>query len=135
MRKFFLIGFVLCLILASSFAFADDAGKVDVSADVSVSAAGEGSVFVRMGDWFATVGRAEPEKARIRDNRRARRAEKHAEKAARKAEKEARKAQKKARKAQEKAEKEAHKAETKASGTPWKRGKGKKTGHEKAKNK
>ncbi len=129
MRKLFLMGCALCFVLASGFAFADDAGEMHVSADVSVSATGEGSIFVQMGDWIATVGRPEPEKARIMENRQARRAEK----AARKAEKEARKAQKKAQKAQRKAEKEAQKAETKASGTPWKRGKGQKVGHEKAK--
>ena len=127
MRKIFFACVVLCILCAAGFAFADDAGAQAATADVSVDASGQVSVFARMGDWFATVGRSEQEQERIMEHRRARRSEKHAEK-------EARKARKRARKAQEKAEKEEFKAETKASGTNWKRGQGLKKGHEKAKN-
>ena len=125
----------VCLILVSGVAFADDAGKASVSAEVSVNAIGDESIFVQAGDWFATIGRSKQERARIIDRRREKRAQKQAAKAARKAEKRARKAQRKRQKAQEKTEKEAFKAETKASKTNWKRGKGLKKGHEKAKNK
>jgi hypothetical protein len=127
MKKLIFVGVTLCIIFAASFVFADDSGATAPTADISVDASGEGSIFVRMGDWFATVGRSEHERARIMEHRRARRAEKHAEKAARKA-------RKRAQKAREKAEKEAFKAETQSTKTNWKRGKGKKKGHEKARN-
>jgi Skp family chaperone for outer membrane proteins len=133
MTRLFLFTAALCLILVSVFAYADDSGKTDVNAQVSVDVTGPESIFVRIGDWFATVGRSKQEKARIMRNRRERRAEKHAEQAERNAERDAWKAEREAQKARQKAEKEALKSERKAVKTNWKRGKGKKKGHEKAK--
>lgn len=57
--------------------------------------ASEESIFNRIGDWFATVGKSPEEKEKILMERKAERAAKRAEKEAKKAQKEAEEAKEK----------------------------------------
>ncbi len=85
------IGVVL-LLMGTNAAFAARGGEKGASKE-AYEHASEQSIFNRMGDWFATIGKSKEEKLRIREERRAERARKRAEKeeerAKRKAEKEA----------------------------------------------
>jgi len=83
-------------------AFCGDEGTKGASSK-AYEHASENSIFNRVSDWFATVGKSDEEKAKILAERRAKRAAKQTEKEAKKAEKEARKAQKEVEKKAKKA--------------------------------
>ncbi len=89
------IGVVL-LLMGTNAAFAARGGEKGASKE-AYEHASEQSIFHRIGDWFATIGKSKEEKVRILEERRAeraiRRAEKEEERAKRKAEKEAERAQ------------------------------------------
>ena len=103
MKKISLL-LILCLLALNMPAvqiFAAEGGKKGAS-EKALERASEDSVFNRMGDWFATIGKSDEEKAAIkaerREKRRIKREKKRAEKEAKRAEKETKKAQKDAKK-------------------------------------
>ena len=79
MRKAIWAAMVLLLMLAARPAFAQEEKQKGAST-TAYEQASERSVFNRFGDWFVTVGRSEEEKAKILEERNARRAAKRAEK-------------------------------------------------------
>ncbi len=87
MKKVVLI--VTAIALTAGFSPAFAAREGEKGADQSAyEHASDNAVFNRVGDWFATVGKSEEEKAKILEERKTRRA---ARRAAKRAEKEARK--------------------------------------------
>ena len=98
MRKLLTISFILMLAMAYIPTFAAEEGKKGASAKAYEHASDQ-SIFNRVGDWFATIGKSPEEKEKILEERRAKRAAKRAEieakKAAKKAEKEAKKSKEK----------------------------------------
>ena len=100
MRKFIAIAVVLSLVLVSMPVFAAKGRKG--ASDKAYEQASEEAIFHRVGDWFATRGKSEEEKAAIIAERKAKRAAKRAEKEAEKKKKtlgkEAKKTQKALRK-------------------------------------
>jgi len=138
MKRLMWIMSVLLLLLAANYSFAAEDEQKGAS-ESAYEHASEKSVFNRFGDWFATVGRSEEERARIMEEREATRAagrtgkrdkpsegieKKKAESSEKKVEKteemkettekEVEKSQKEAEKAKRKAEKEQEKAAQKA---------------------
>lgn len=92
--------FLLVLFCAVSVLNAQDmeiSPKVKGASEQAYQHASENSVFNRISDWFATVGKSEEEKVKILAERNAKRAQKALEKAAKKAKKEAAKTEEKAR--------------------------------------
>lgn len=100
MKKAITAALVLTLVVCvypGTFAFAKE-GKG--ASDKALQCASEQSIFNRVSDWFATVGKPEEKKQAILAQRQAERAAKRAEKEALKARKEA---EKKAKEFKEKA--------------------------------
>lgn len=82
MRKLFVV------VLLSAFVLT----PVYVSAQANVKAlehANDKAIFNRVGDWFATAGKSDEEKVKIKAERQAKRAAKRAEREAKKAKKKA----------------------------------------------
>ncbi len=104
----------LLLIFAVCFSFTpmlEAAKDVKGASDKALEKASEESIFNRTGDWFATIGKPEAEKEKIRAERKAKRAKKRAEKEAKKAKKET---EKKAKKVEKKAKKKGKDTDKKA---------------------
>jgi hypothetical protein len=74
------IGVVL-LLMGTNAAFAARGGEKGASKE-AYEHASEQSIFHRIGDWFATIGKSKEEKVRILEERRAERARRRAEKEA-----------------------------------------------------
>lgn len=70
---------LLLLLAGTSAAFAAKGGEKGASAQAYEHASDQ-SIFNRVGDWFATIGKSGEEKARILEERRAERARKRAQK-------------------------------------------------------
>lgn len=86
------VGFLIALFLISGIpAFAAEKG----ASEKAYEHASDQSIFNRVGDWFATIGKSPEEKEKIL-------AERKAKRAAKRAEIEAKKAQKKAKEEKEK---------------------------------
>ncbi|MCA9408900.1 MAG: hypothetical protein KC733_09430 [Candidatus Omnitrophica bacterium] len=81
MKRVF-VGFLFVMMIGVSPAFAAKDGKG--ASDQAYEHANENAVFNQVGDWFATVGKSDEEKARIKAQRKAERKVKHAEKKAKK---------------------------------------------------
>jgi hypothetical protein len=124
MRRMISLAAVLCCLAWSLPAVAGDEGTKGASSK-AYEHASERSIFNRAGDWFATVGRSDEEKAAILQERSETRAAKRAEKEARKTERAAREEAKQAESEAEEAA-EALGYETKGGGKGLlNRGKGK----------
>jgi FKBP-type peptidyl-prolyl cis-trans isomerase len=91
MKKFIAVLIALLLLSAPVVSFAAPEGEKGASA-TAYEHASDQSVFNRVSDWFATVGKSDEEKERIMVERRAKRtaerAQKEAEKQAKQLEKE-----------------------------------------------
>ena len=89
-----LIGIVitLALILSVCPAFAAKGGEKGASAQ-AIEHASDQAIFNRVSDWFATIGKSKEEKAKILQERKAKRAAQRAEKAVQEAEEETKKAE------------------------------------------
>lgn len=96
MRKLVIIVAVLLLALVSKPVFCAEGGKKGASAR-AYEHASEQAIFHRISDWFATIGKSPEEKAKILQERKAKRA-------ARRAQKEIRKSQKRMEKIKEQEE-------------------------------
>jgi len=101
MKRIVAVMLILCLVIACTPAFAARGSRRGASAQAYEHASDE-AIFNRVGDWFATRGKSEEEKAKILTERKAKRAAKRAEKEAKKTQKEA---EKKIKKSQKKANK------------------------------
>lgn len=110
MKKLILVLVALAFLTISVPGFAAEGGQKGASSKAKEQAS-EQSIFNRVGDWFATVGKSEEEKEKILKERKQERAQ---EKAARKAEKMKEKAERKAENKQEQAERKAEKMQKKA---------------------
>ena len=86
MRKLAIIAAVLLLALVSKPVFCAEGGKKGASAE-AYEHASEQAVFHRISDWFATTGKSPEEKAKILQERKAKRAAKRAQKEIRKSQK------------------------------------------------
>ncbi|MBU3933676.1 MAG: hypothetical protein KKH11_03300 [Candidatus Omnitrophica bacterium] len=86
MRKLAIIAAVLLLALVSKPVFCAEGGKKGASAG-AYEHASEQAVFHRISDWFATTGKSPEEKAKILQERKAKRAVKRAQKEIRKSQK------------------------------------------------
>ncbi|MFO8052887.1 MAG: hypothetical protein R6U54_02865 [Candidatus Omnitrophota bacterium] len=100
MKKLILVFTALVFLTISAPVFSAEDGKKGASSKAQEQASQQ-SIFNRVGDWFATVGKSEEKKKKILKERKQKRAQ---EKAEEKAEKMQRKAEEKAEKAKEKAE-------------------------------
>ena len=87
MKKIFIAVLALCFLVAyyPVHAAKDQKG----ASQKALEHASENSVFNRVSDWFATVGKTEDEKTRILEERKAKRAGKEAEKEIKKLKKKA----------------------------------------------
>ncbi|MGD9015697.1 MAG: hypothetical protein PVI33_06720 [Candidatus Omnitrophota bacterium] len=110
MKRLIGIVIVLSLILSACPAFAAKGGEKGASAR-AYERASEQAVFHRISDWFATIGKSKEEKAKILQERKAKRAAKQAEKEARKAKEQAEQTAEEAAEKAEKAKEEAWKIE------------------------
>lgn len=110
MKKAIAIMAVMFFALSLMPAYAAPEGRKGAS-DQALEHASENSVFNRVSDWFATVGKSEEEKDAVLAERRAKRAEKEAEKNAKQAEKAAKQKKEKAEKKVKETKKEAGKAQ------------------------
>ncbi len=97
---------ILCMFVLNFPLLTVEAGDKGAS-EKAMENASEDAVFHRMGDWFATVGKSDEEKAAIKAERREKRRLKREKK---KAEKEAKRAEKEAKKALKEGDKKAKKA-------------------------
>lgn len=98
MKKMLILLMVCAMAMSSSVVFAAEKGTKGASAS-AYEHASDNSVFNRVSDWFATIGKSEEEKAAIMTERKAQRAAARAEKKAQKTERKAEKKTKKAGKA------------------------------------
>ena len=98
MKKVLVAALILSFFMISVPIFAGEKG----ASEKALEHASDQSIFNRVTDWFATVGKSDDEKQKILAERRAKRAIKRAEKEVLKAQKEA---DRKAKEAKEKAEK------------------------------
>ncbi|MBN1869315.1 MAG: hypothetical protein JW847_01890 [Candidatus Omnitrophica bacterium] len=88
MKKFMVLGLAVMLVFSAAVVFAQqDKGK-GASAQ-AYEHADDNAIFNRVGDWFATIGKSDEEKAVIKAQRKTERAAKRAEKETQKAAKEA----------------------------------------------
>ena len=87
MKQTFIIAVALLLTLAVRPVFAAEGGEKGASAK-AYEHASEQSIFNRVNDWFATIGKSPEEKASILQERKTERAKKRAEKQIRKAQRE-----------------------------------------------
>ena len=76
MRKIITLALVVCVLALNVLAFA--------ASDKAMQNASDEAVFHRVGDWFATIGKADTEKQTIIAQRKMTRAAKKAEKMAKK---------------------------------------------------
>lgn len=111
MRKLFIILVALSFIAVSGFVFAEEEveAKKKGASDTAYEHASDNSVFNRVSDWFATVGKSEEEKEKILQERRMQRATKRTEKEEKRAEKQAEKTRRKMKKELEEVEGKAEK--------------------------
>ncbi|MFH1645038.1 MAG: hypothetical protein ABIB11_01320 [Candidatus Omnitrophota bacterium] len=79
MRKFFVYGFVALFLFVSLPVCSVEAKEKGASA-MAYEHASDEAVFHRVGDWFATVGKSDEEKAKIKAQRRDERETKRMEK-------------------------------------------------------
>ncbi|MCK5178597.1 MAG: hypothetical protein KAR32_03635 [Candidatus Omnitrophica bacterium] len=97
MKKIMVLGLAAMLVFSATVLFAaKDKGK-GASAQAQEHA-DDNAIFNRVGDWFATAGKSDEEKATIKAQRRAERKVKRAEKEAKKKAKEAKEKMKKGKK-------------------------------------
>jgi hypothetical protein len=90
MKKFIAIVIVFIFVLSAMPVFAQTPPKrPPAPSQRAYEKASEKSAFNRAGDWFATVGKSDEEKAKIIAERDAQRAVKHAEKQAKRLQKQA----------------------------------------------
>ena len=87
MKQTFIIAVALLLTLAVRPVFAAEGGEKGASAK-AYEHASEQSIFNRVNDWFATIGKSPEEKASILQERKMERAKKHEEKQIRDAQRE-----------------------------------------------
>lgn len=87
MKKIMVLGLAAMLVLSATASFAAKDGVKGASAQ-AYEHADDNAIFNRVGDWFATVGKSDEEKVRIKAQRRAERKVKRAEKEAKKKAKE-----------------------------------------------
>ena len=87
MKQTFIIAVALLLSLAVRPVFAAEGGEKGASSK-AYEHASEQSIFNRVNDWFATIGKSPEEKAKILQEREMKRAEKRVEKQIRKAQRE-----------------------------------------------
>ena len=108
MRKCIVICLAIFLVFSSTLSSAQPKGPKGAS-ERAMEKASDEAIFHRVGDWFATLGKSDEEKARVRAERRAarqaKRAEKKLEKQKRTAEHMAQKNQRRAQKAMRKGSK------------------------------
>ena len=97
MKKLIVFAVILSLAMTSIPAFAAKGRKG--ASDRAYEQASDEAVFHRVGDWFATVGKSEEEKAAIKAERKTARTVKRLKKEAEKKKKEMKKESKKAGKA------------------------------------
>ena len=83
MKKIMVLGLAAMLVLSATVSFAAKDGVKGASAQ-AYEHADDNAIFNRVGDWFATVGKSDEEKAKIKAERKAERAVKRAEKEAKK---------------------------------------------------
>lgn len=119
MKKLILVLTALAFLTISTPVFSAEGDKKGASSRAQEQASQQ-SIFNRVGDWFATVGKSKEEKKKILNERKQKRAQ---EKAAKKAEKMQKKAEGKAEQARQKAKQAKEKAAEKAKEME-KRGKG-----------
>lgn len=81
MKKTIGLMLVALLVLSPAVSFAAKDGVKGASAQAYENAS-DNSVFNRVGDWFATIGKSDEEKAKIKAQRKAERAAKRVEKEA-----------------------------------------------------
>ncbi|MCK5014957.1 MAG: hypothetical protein KAS66_14185 [Candidatus Omnitrophica bacterium] len=96
MKKIMVLGLAAMMVLSVTVSFAAKDGK-GASAQ-AYEHADDNAIFNRVGDWFATVGKSDEEKAKIKAQRKADRAVKRAEKEAKKKGKEVKEKIKKGKK-------------------------------------
>ena len=90
MKKFLFLGLVLSLMAVSSPSRAQEEAKKGAS-EKAYEHASDNSIFNRVSDWFATVGKSDEEKEKILQERKRERQRKRLEKEAEKVQKEAEK--------------------------------------------
>lgn len=90
MKKFMSLGLAVMLVFSAAVSFAAKEGVKGASAQAYEHADDE-AIFNRVGDWFATVGKSDEEKVKIKAQRKAERKAKKVEKEAQKKVKEAQK--------------------------------------------
>lgn len=114
-KKLILLGVMLVVLFSFTSAFAEGKGYKGANQQ-AIENANENAIFNRVSDWFATIGKSPVDKARIKAERKAARAEKMAQKEAEKAKKEKKeKREKKEKKAKEAKElKKEHKLKKRA---------------------
>jgi len=104
MKKTIMMVLVVLLALSPTVSFAAKDRKG--ASDQALEHANENAIFNRVGDWFATIGKSDEEKAQIKAERKAKRAAKRAEKEVKKKAKEAQEVKdKKVKEAEEKTKK------------------------------
>ena len=101
MKKWIVLVLALAAIIITSSSFAAEGGAKGASAQ-AYEHASDNAIFNRVGDWFATRGKSEPEKSAILAERKAKRAVDRAQKELEKRNKELAKETKKAQKAADK---------------------------------
>ncbi|UCC94640.1 MAG: hypothetical protein JSW40_07460 [Candidatus Omnitrophota bacterium] len=92
---------LIFFVLVNGIAFSQEAKKG--ASPKAYEHASQQSIFHRVTDWFATIGKSEEEKAKILEQRKNQRAAKRAEKKAKHAQEKAQKALEKSLRKQEKA--------------------------------
>ena len=83
MKKIMVLGVAAMLVLSSTVSFAAKDRVKGASAQAQEHA-DDNAIFNRAGDWFATIGKSDAEKVRIRAQRKAQRKAKRMEKEAKK---------------------------------------------------
>jgi hypothetical protein len=118
-KKLLVVVVLLSLALFSRPASSAEGGKKGASS-TAYEHASDQAIFHRVTDWFATIGKSEEEKVRIREERRLKREEKRAEQEAKRLRKEERKAKEEKDRARERIRTQRRSAEQGTKSTPAK---------------